>query len=58
MAGPVMDAACLTYEGFAVDPVETYFNTEEPVWILGKHFRPDEGDELMIDCLRPRPRPN
>ena len=46
MAGPVMDAACLTYEGFAVDPVETYFNTEEPVWILGKHFRPDEGDEL------------
>ncbi len=38
-----MDAACLTYEGISINPVESYINLAKPVWILGKHFKPDEG---------------
>lgn len=37
-----MDVAFLTYEGIATDPVETHLNLEKPVYILGKHFKPDE----------------
>lgn len=37
-----MDASFLTYEGIATDPVETHLNLEKPVYILGKHFKPDE----------------
>ena len=47
MAGPMMDAAFLTYEGITSDPVENYLNLEKPVWILGKYFRPDEGNFHM-----------
>lgn len=37
-----MDVAFLTYEGYAVDPVETHLNLEKPVYLLGQHFKPDE----------------
>ena len=43
MAGPIMDAAFLTYEGIASDPVENNLDLEQPVWLLGKYFKPDEG---------------
>ena len=39
----MMDAAFLTYEGIAMNPVESNLNMDEPVWILGKYFKPDEG---------------
>eukprot|EP00794_Sanderia_malayensis_P011206 gene11206-12381_t len=42
MAGPIMDAACLTYEGISVNPVESYIDLAKPVWILGKYYKPDE----------------
>jgi len=42
MAGPLMDAAFLTYEGLASDPVESNLNLDHPVWLLGKYFKPDE----------------
>ncbi|XP_065643488.1 cysteine protease ATG4A isoform X2 [Hydra vulgaris] len=45
MAGPMMDAAFLTYEGIAMNSVESNLNMDEPVWILGKHFKPDEDME-------------
>lgn len=52
MAGPMMDAAFLTYEGIASDPVESNLNLEQPVWILGKYFKPDEEmDKLNADIL-------
>jgi len=52
MAGPMMDAAFLTYEGITSDPVENYLNLEKPVWVLGKYFKPDEQmDNLNEDIL-------
>ncbi|KXJ16560.1 cysteine protease ATG4B [Exaiptasia diaphana] len=43
MAGPAMNAACLTYEGINVE-VETFPRTKDDVWLLGKHYNLDEGD--------------
>lgn len=42
MAGPAMDAACLTYEGINFE-VETFPRTKDDVWLLGKHYNLDEG---------------
>ncbi|XP_032243268.1 cysteine protease ATG4B isoform X2 [Nematostella vectensis] len=43
MAGPVMDAACVTYEGVSHE-IETFPRTEEDVWILGKRYNILQGD--------------
>lgn len=52
MSGPMMDAAAyLTYEGLAADPVETHLNLEKPVYILGRHFRPDQGKVFLFQHL-------
>ncbi|XP_065056567.1 cysteine protease ATG4B-like [Rhopilema esculentum] len=38
MAGPIMDASVLTYEGISIVPTESYLDFTEPAWVLGKHF--------------------
>ncbi|XP_031554762.1 cysteine protease ATG4B-like [Actinia tenebrosa] len=43
MAGPVMDATCITYEGINFE-VETFPPTKDDVWVLGKHYNIEEGD--------------
>ena len=43
MAGPIMDAAVLTYDGISFVPSESYLDYSEPAWILGKHFVLDDG---------------
>lgn len=46
-----MDVAFLTYEGIATDPVEIHLNLEKPVYILGKHFKPDEQMKEINDYI-------
>ena len=43
MAGPIMDAAVLTYDGISFVPSESYLDYSEPAWVLGKHFVLDDG---------------
>ena len=43
-----MDASFLTYEGIATDPMETNLDLKKPVYILGKHYKPDEGIQLDL----------
>merc|ERR1719354_182830 len=54
MAGPLMDAAFLTYDSVTSDPVEIYLNIEKPVWVLGKYFKPDEELDQMNDDILSR----
>ena len=43
MAGPMMiDAACLTYEGVALE-LEVFPRTKDDVWILGKKYNTEKG---------------
>ena len=51
MEGPIMEAAFLTYEGIASDPVKNYLDLEQPVWLLGKYFKPDEGNIFSVFSL-------
>ena len=43
MAGPIMDASVLTYEGISIVPTESYLDFTEPAWVLGKHFLLEDG---------------
>ena len=43
-----MDASFLTYEGIATDPFKTHLNLTKPVYILGKHFKPDEHNFFFL----------
>lgn len=45
MAGPIMDAAVLTYDGISFVPSESYLDYTEPAWILGKHFILEDGEK-------------
>ena len=51
MDGPIMEAAFLTYEGIASDPVKNYLDLEQPVWLLGKYFKPDDGNIFSVFSL-------
>lgn len=44
MAGPVMDIACATYEGVSFE-LDSFPRTKEPVWILGKKYITDRGND-------------
>ena len=46
MAGPVMDAACITYEGISLEQ-DIFPRTKEPVWILGKEYITDKGKDYF-----------
>ena len=46
MAGPVMDIACATYEGVSFE-LDRFPRTKESVWVLGKEYITDRGN----DCL-------
>ena len=43
MAGPIMDAAVLTYDGISFVPSESYLDFSAPAWVLGKHFIIEDG---------------
>ena len=47
MAGPVMDAACATYEGISFE-LDLFPRTREPVWILGKEYITDRGNNVSF----------
>lgn len=49
MAGPVMDAACATYEGISFE-LDLFPRTKEPVWILGKEYITDRGSDALFSC--------
>eukprot|EP00112_Aurelia_sp_Birch-Aquarium-sp1_P000757 Seg1074.7 transcript_id=Seg1074.7/GoldUCD/mRNA.D3Y31 product="Cysteine protease ATG4B" protein_id=Seg1074.7/GoldUCD/D3Y31 len=52
MAGPIMDAAVLTYDGISFVPSESYLDFSAPAWVLGKHFIiEDDVDELNEEIL-------
>ncbi|XP_068732115.1 cysteine protease ATG4B-like isoform X1 [Montipora capricornis] len=55
MAGPVMDAACVTYEGVSFE-LDHFPRTREPVWILGKEYITDRADDntKLIQDIRSR----
>lgn len=44
MAGPVMDTACITYEGVAFEQ-DTFPRTKEPIWVLGKEYFTNKGED-------------
>ena len=47
MAGPVMDAACATYEGISFE-LDLFPRTKEPVWVLGKEYITDRGNDALF----------
>ncbi|KAL9963595.1 hypothetical protein ACROYT_G027118 [Oculina patagonica] len=46
MAGPDMDAACITYEAISFEQ-DVFPRTKEPVWILGKQYITDRGEDTV-----------
>lgn len=42
MAGPIMDTACITYEGVSFEQ-DLFPRTKEPIWILGKNYSTNKG---------------
>lgn len=52
MAGPIMDAAVLTYDGISFVPSESYLDYTEPAWILGKHFILEDDLDAFNEDIR------
>ncbi|XP_027048707.1 cysteine protease ATG4B-like [Pocillopora damicornis] len=50
MAGPIMDTACITYEGVSFEQ-DLFPRTKEPIWILGKNYSTNKGED-SIHILR------
>ena len=48
MAGLIMDASVVTYEGVSSLQSENYLDYSEPAWILGKHFVLEDGIKLKL----------
>ena len=42
MAVPIMDTACITYEGVSFEQ-DLFPRTKEPIWILGKNYSTNKG---------------
>ena len=52
MAGPIMDAACLTYEGVSLE-LEVFPRTKDDVWILGRKYNTEKGNQSRLsDAVR------
>ena len=51
MASPIMDAACMTYEGISFQ-LEAFPRTKEPVWVLGRIYNIQPGNTAFYWSLQ------